>query len=181
VFRGGVNLVTVDAYPRKDGRIVEGLTPDDFEILEEGVKQAIDQFEFVRVEPIPETERRDPNNQREMLQLVADPHNRAFVIYLDSAHERGRLACDSRTAARLLRQDSRAERSVRGDDADLRPSDRLRRKTLGIQEQLTSNGPGASATASRGIRATNGKTASTCTSRCREPAGSVPQANRSRR
>src|SRR5262245_60663047 len=79
VFRGGANLVTVDAYPRRDGRIVEGLTLSDFEVLEDGKPQAIDQFEFVRVEPVPEADRRDPNNQREMLQLAADPHNRVFV------------------------------------------------------------------------------------------------------
>mgnify|MGYP006982803577 CR=1 FL=1 len=50
------NLVTVDAYPRKDGHVVLGLTPKDFEVLEDGVPQAIDQFEFVRVEPLPESE-----------------------------------------------------------------------------------------------------------------------------
>jgi len=86
VFRGGANLVTVDAYPRRDGRIVEGLTPPDFEVLEDGTPQTIDQFEFVRVEPIPEAERRDPRTQAEMLQLAADPHNRVFVTYLDTYH-----------------------------------------------------------------------------------------------
>src|SRR6185295_10533067 len=83
VFRGGANLVLVDAYPRKDGRIVEGLEPGDFQISEDGVPQKVDQFEFVRVEPALEPDRRDPNNQREMLQQAADPHNRVFVIYLD--------------------------------------------------------------------------------------------------
>jgi VWFA-related protein len=86
IFRSNTNLVTVDAYPRRDGRIVEGLKPGDFEVLEDGVAQAVDQFEFVRVEPAPEAERRDPNTQREMLQLAADPHNRVFVTYLDTYH-----------------------------------------------------------------------------------------------
>jgi VWFA-related protein len=86
IFRGGANLVLVDAYPRRDGRIVEGLTPADFEVTEDGTPQAIDQFEFVRVEPAFEDERRDPNTQQEMLQQTADPHNRVFVVYLDGYH-----------------------------------------------------------------------------------------------
>ena len=85
-FRGGVNLVTVDAYPRKDGKIVEGLTPDDFEVREDDVVQKVEQFEFVRVEPTPELARRDPNSVGEMRREAADPHNRVFVIYLDIAH-----------------------------------------------------------------------------------------------
>jgi len=86
IFRGGANVVTVDAYPRREGRIVEGLTAADFEILEDGKLQKVDQFEFVRVEPVPEAARRDPNNQRDMLQQAADPHNRVFVTYLDIHH-----------------------------------------------------------------------------------------------
>src|SRR5262245_65938006 len=86
VFRSATNLVTVDAYPRLNGRIVEGLTSRDFDVLEDGVPQKIDQFEFVRVEPVPEALRVDPNTQREMLQLAADPHNRVVVTYLDVSH-----------------------------------------------------------------------------------------------
>ena len=33
VFRAGAHYVRVDAYPTRDGRIIEGLTKDDFEIL----------------------------------------------------------------------------------------------------------------------------------------------------
>src|SRR5690606_2077825 len=63
-FRGGVTYVSVDVYPRRDGRIVEGLTIDDFEILEDGVPQAIDRFEFVRVEGQPvDGDRIDPTSQ----------------------------------------------------------------------------------------------------------------------
>jgi hypothetical protein len=51
----------------------------------------------VRVEPALTVEsRRDPNNTREMMALVADPHNRVFVTYLDTAHTDGRrIAPDS--------------------------------------------------------------------------------------
>jgi len=83
VFRGGTNLVTVDAYPRLGGRVVHGLTPADFDVFEDGVRQKIDQFEFVEAGGIPDGERVDPDSQRDMLQQAADPHNRVFVVYLD--------------------------------------------------------------------------------------------------
>ena len=81
-FRAGAVLVTVDAYPQRDGRTVEGLTAADFEVLEDGKPQKIENFEFVRIEPsLSESERRDPNTQRESLDQAADPHNRVFVVY----------------------------------------------------------------------------------------------------
>ena len=49
-FRTGVNLVRVDAYPSRDGKIVEGLTAADFEVFEDGRPQRIDAFEFVRLD-----------------------------------------------------------------------------------------------------------------------------------
>src|SRR5262245_38457404 len=36
VFRAGSILVSVDAYPRRDGRVIEGLTKNDFEVFEDG-------------------------------------------------------------------------------------------------------------------------------------------------
>ena len=87
VFRAGAVLVTVDAYPQKDGKIVEGLTPDDFEILEDGKPQKVEAFDFVRVEPaLSDTARRDPNTVGEANTLAADPRNRVFVAYLDVYH-----------------------------------------------------------------------------------------------
>lgn len=82
-FRAGVNLVTVDAYPVRDGHVVEGLTTGDFEILEDGKPQKIETFEFVRIEPTPAAVQRDPNTVGESLKLAADPHNRVFVVFLD--------------------------------------------------------------------------------------------------
>jgi hypothetical protein len=80
--------VLVDAYPHnKDGRVVEGLTAEDFQVLEDGKPQKVESFEFVRIETgLSESERRDPNNTREMLALAADPHNRVFVVFLDALH-----------------------------------------------------------------------------------------------
>ncbi len=87
VFRGGVNFVYVDVYPRRDGRLIEGLTSADFQISEDGKPQHVETFEFVRIEPnAPDTERRDPNTKEEGDRLAADPHNRLFVVYLDLYH-----------------------------------------------------------------------------------------------
>ena len=47
VFRSDAHFVLVDAYPIRDGKVVEGLTAADFEVREEGVLQTIDTFEFV--------------------------------------------------------------------------------------------------------------------------------------
>jgi len=87
VFRGESVLVTVDAYPQRDGRIVEGLKAEDFQVFEDGKPQAVENLEFVRVEPVlSESERRDPGSVGEMLVQVADPHNRVFVVFLDQLH-----------------------------------------------------------------------------------------------
>jgi hypothetical protein len=50
VFRAGANFVLVDAYPQRDGKIVERMTAADFEVLEDGKPQAIDSLEFVRID-----------------------------------------------------------------------------------------------------------------------------------
>ena len=87
VFRAGTVLVRVDTYPRKDGKIVEGLTKDDFQVFEDGKPQAVDGFEFIRIEPnTPEAEIRDPTSVADGERQAADPHNRVFVVYLDMFH-----------------------------------------------------------------------------------------------
>ena len=59
VFRGESVLVTVDVYPQRDGKIVEGLKASDFEVLEDGKPQTVETIEFIRVEPgTPESARR---------------------------------------------------------------------------------------------------------------------------
>jgi VWFA-related protein len=84
VFRGGTHFVRVDAYPTRDGRIVEGLTPDDFEILEDGKPQKIESFDYIKYDTFtPDVERRDPSSQQEALDLAADPRRRVFVIFVD--------------------------------------------------------------------------------------------------
>lgn len=84
VFRAGTIFVSVDAYPRKDDKIVEGLTKADFEVLEDGKPQTVEELEFIRVSPVtPDDERRDPTSVADGERQAADPHNRVFVVYLD--------------------------------------------------------------------------------------------------
>src|SRR5262245_44086548 len=87
VFRGGTHFVRVDAYPTgKDGKIVEGLTAEDFEILEDGKPQAIESFDFLKFDTFtPGADRRDPISQRAGFDLAADPRYRLFVVYVDTA------------------------------------------------------------------------------------------------
>src|SRR3954468_20443368 len=84
VFRGGTHFVRVDAYPTQDGKIVEGLKPEDFEILEDGKPQAIESFDFIKFDTFtPDAERRDPSSQRAGFDMAADPRYRLFVVYVD--------------------------------------------------------------------------------------------------
>src|SRR6516165_5278546 len=85
VFRGGTHFVRVDAYPTtKDGKIVGGLTADDFEVSEDGKPQTIESFDFISFPTFtPEAERRDPASQQAAYDAAADPRYRVFVILLD--------------------------------------------------------------------------------------------------
>lgn len=87
VFRSDAHFVLVDAYPLRDGRIVEGLTAQDFVVTEDGVPQKVELFEFVGAGASePESARRDPNSVAEAREAAADPRARAFVTYFDIPH-----------------------------------------------------------------------------------------------
>ncbi len=87
VFRSNAHFVTVDAYPLRDGKVVEGLTAADFTVEEDGQSQAIENFEFITGTEVPaENARRDPNTVRESMLIAADARTRAFVVYLDIPH-----------------------------------------------------------------------------------------------
>lgn len=86
VFRAGAHYVRVDAYPTRDGRIVEGLTRDDFEIFEDGAPQAIENLEYITFDTwTPDAERKDPATREESFALAADARYRVFVIVIDRA------------------------------------------------------------------------------------------------
>lgn len=103
VFRGGANFVSVDAYPRRDGRLVDGLTEKDFQVLEDGKPQTIEKFELIRIESfVPDSLRRDPNTQQEAERLLDDPRRRVFVIFLDDYHIAREYAHDRFVRAPLM-------------------------------------------------------------------------------
>jgi len=87
VFRAGAHYVRVDAYPTsKDGRIIEGLKKDDFEVLEDGKPQAVESSEFITFDTwTPEAERRDPPTKEAGFELAADSSYRVFGIVIDRA------------------------------------------------------------------------------------------------
>ena len=83
-FRTEANYVRVDAYPTRNGQPVQDLTADDFEITEDGKAQKIEQFEHVVVRPAgPQSLRSEPNTIEQSRQLIANPRNRVFVLFLD--------------------------------------------------------------------------------------------------
>ena len=84
-IRVGTNFVRVDAYPTRNGQIVEGLQVADFEVLEDGVQQKIDTFEHVVAMRGPQTARIEPNNQRDMMRALTNPRSRVFLVFLDGA------------------------------------------------------------------------------------------------
>ncbi len=87
VFRGGAYFVTVDVYPTLNGRILTDLTEADFEVLEDGKPQKIENFELVQIAAATaDANLRDPNTLGEMRNRLADPRARVFVLYLDTYH-----------------------------------------------------------------------------------------------
>ena len=84
-FRTGTNYVRVDVFPTKDGKPLQGLQVEDFELFEDGVRQSIEAFEHVLITPAgPQATRREPASQRESLQEAANPRSRVFVFFLDT-------------------------------------------------------------------------------------------------
>ena len=86
-FRTEANYVRVDAYPTRDGEVVPDLTASDFEVLEDGIAQRIEQCEFVRVQagaaPRPT---RQAETVASALAQAGDPRARVFVFFLDTYH-----------------------------------------------------------------------------------------------
>lgn len=86
-FRTDANYVRVDVYPTKDGKVVDDLTVEDFELLENGVKQQVQAFEHVVASPAgPQSMRVEANSVRGGEQMASNPRNRVFVIFLDTAN-----------------------------------------------------------------------------------------------
>ena len=84
-FRAGANFVRVDVYPTLKGAAVRDLVQGDFEILEDGVPQKIESFEYVNVRGAgSEAAEHEPNTVAEARQIAETTKGRLFVIFLDT-------------------------------------------------------------------------------------------------
>ena len=90
VFRAGINFVRVDAIVTdRQGNPVGDLKDTDFEVLEDGKPQSIEQFRFVRVDgtAAPETQGKIRTRADEE-RAAANDDARIFVFFLDDYHVR---------------------------------------------------------------------------------------------
>ena len=86
-FRTEANYVRVDVYPTKDGAPLADLRQEEFEILEGGVPQTIEQFERVVVRAAgPQETRVEPNSVAESRSMAESSRARLFVLFLDTYH-----------------------------------------------------------------------------------------------
>ncbi len=86
-FRTEANYVRVDVYPTKDGAPIGDLTQTDFEVLENGTPQRIEQFEHVVIRGnIPQDLRAEPNTVAQAREALQNPRARVFVVFLDIGH-----------------------------------------------------------------------------------------------
>ncbi len=86
-FTTEANYVRVDVYPSRNGVPVTDLRMEDFEVLENGVRQKVQAFEHIVISPAgPQSMRAEPNSVRAGEQAAANPRNRVFAIFLDIPH-----------------------------------------------------------------------------------------------
>jgi VWFA-related protein len=99
-FRVGATYVRVDAFVTKNGEPVADLKPEEVEIREDNVPQAIRSFEYVNIPPanLQTGERRDPDSVRASREAVTDPRKRVFVLFLDTYHITQGSSMSSRAA-----------------------------------------------------------------------------------
>src|SRR5436309_4064222 len=81
-FRTEANYVRVDVYPTKDGSPVADLRQQDFEVLENGAPQKIEQFERVVIRAAgPQETRVEPNTMGESRAMAESSRARLFVLF----------------------------------------------------------------------------------------------------
>ena len=86
-FRVEANYIRVDAYVTKDGEPVTDLTRDDFEILEDGVPQALEQFELIQIRGFTSSDQRlNPTTVAAARSLAENPRRRVLIVFLDGGH-----------------------------------------------------------------------------------------------
>ena len=90
VFRAGINFVRVDVIATdKQGNPVTDLTQDDFEIVEDDTKQAIETFRLVKIDTTSPVETPGRLQTRADEETAAQNEDaRIFVFFLDEYHVR---------------------------------------------------------------------------------------------
>jgi VWFA-related protein len=92
VFRAGVNFVRVDVIVNDNkGEPVTNLTQADFEVLEDGKAQTIEQFRLIRVDGNPRPGEPPPRELRNRIDEeieISKDDVRLFVLFLDDYHVR---------------------------------------------------------------------------------------------
>jgi hypothetical protein len=135
-FETGVNFVRLDVYPTRDGKPIDGLRAEDFEVLEDGVPQHVTSFEHVIVASgAHPAEQHEPGTAGESRALASVGRNRVFILFLDVPHVSEEASRDIATPILHL-----LDRLLAPDDligvmlAGMRPSDVvLGRKTEVLQ------------------------------------------------
>ncbi len=91
-FRTGINFVSVDTIVTdRKGNPVDDLTPDDFEVFEDGQPQAIETFKLIRVDGNPAPDEGEPRPITSSYAEEAEARRddvRLFVIFFDDYHVR---------------------------------------------------------------------------------------------
>lgn len=78
-FRTQTDLIRVDMYATRDGKLVTDLRPDEVEIYEDGVRQRIETFEFVRLGGD-----LSAGSPAEKAPAGQDARSRVFVVFVDT-------------------------------------------------------------------------------------------------
>ena len=87
VFHTEANYVRVDVYPTANGVPVGDLQQADFELLEDGKPQKIDQFEHIEIRGhVAQDVRHEPSTVAESRAMLASSRARVFVLFLDAYH-----------------------------------------------------------------------------------------------
>ena len=86
-FRTEANFVRVDVYATAKGSPVKDLQADDFQVLEDGVRQTVSTFEQVDVRTgVSQEQRAEPNTIQQSRDALKNPRARVFVLFLDVPH-----------------------------------------------------------------------------------------------
>jgi VWFA-related protein len=108
IFRGGINFVRVDVIVNRNGEPVTDLSAADFEVLEDGRVQTIEQFTLVTVDGNPRPGDPPPKEirSRNDEELIANRDDvRVFVIFFDDYHTRRSNSMSVREPLRRFVQD----------------------------------------------------------------------------